>query len=143
MRMNEFKVFAHGPSFDVDAYLAGTKLEFDNVWRRGDQRRYSWVESEHDTSGVEIILGDGYSIPFSEQKQIAMEFLIRRRDELRALAEFDGVQTFILGLQYNVSLKSNAIGFTVSSSARLMWHALDVGLRPTYYVVSDRIGVER
>jgi hypothetical protein len=127
--MNEFGLFAHGEAFDADAYLAETKLRIDYVWRRGDQRRYSCVE---------IALGDGRAVPYFEQGEIAIDYLKSHRDELRALAKFPGVETFILGLQYHVQIGESTIGFSIGPSPLLMWHALDIGVRPTYYVSLDR-----
>lgn len=137
--MNEFRLFAHGKAFDVDAFLKLTSLRPDYVWRREDQRRYSCVESRHTTSGVEFVLGDGLTVPFLEQERIAVAYLEAHRDELRALAQFPGADTFILGLQYRMALESNVIGFCLGPSAQLMWHCLDVGCEPTYYVILDRL----
>lgn len=136
--MNEFRLFAHGETFDVDAFLASTTLRPDYVWRRGDPRRYSCVESRHTTSGVEFVLGDGLTVPFLEQEGIAVAYLKARRDELRALARFPGTDTFILGLQYRATFESNVVGFALGPSAWLMWHCLDVGVTPTYHVTLDR-----
>jgi hypothetical protein len=136
--VNHFTLFAHGQSFDVDAFLNATTLRFDEVWRRGDQPRYSCIESPYKTSGVEVVLGDGRTIPFLEQDGVAIEYLEAHRNELRAVAKFPGVETFILGLQYHVRLEEGLTGFCMGPSPRLMWHALDIGVRPTYYVTFDR-----
>jgi hypothetical protein len=136
--MNDFRLFAHGDLFDVDAFLASTTLRPDYVWRRGDQRRYSCVESKHPTSGVELLLGDGRVVPFSEQEEIAIDYLKAHRDELRALASFPGVETFILALHYRIEIDVGTTGFCLGPSALLMWHALDIGIRPNYYVWIER-----
>jgi hypothetical protein len=137
--MNEFRLFAHGEEFDVDAFLASTSLRPDYVWRRGDQRRYACVESSHPTSGVEFVLGDGLTTPLPEQEASAIAYLEAHRDDLRALASSPGVDTFILGLQYRTALKSNVIGFALGLSAQLMSHCLDVGCEPVHYVTLDRL----
>jgi len=137
--VNEFRLFAHGEAFDVDAFLASTTLRPDYVWRRGDQRRYACIESRHPTSGVDFVLGDGLTVPFLTQEGIAVAYLKAHRDALRALAGFPGVTTFNLGLQYRTAFESNVIGFSLGPSAKLMWHCLDVGCRPTYYVTLDRL----
>jgi hypothetical protein len=137
--MNEFRLFAHGETFDVDAFLAATKLRPDHVWRRGDQRRYyTCIDSPHPTSGVEFVLGDGMTVPFLEQEGIAIEYLKAHREELRALAQFPGAETFILGLQYHTGLEDGVVAFSMGPSPLLMWHALDVGVRLNYYVTLDR-----
>ena len=137
--MNEFRLFAHGEAFAVDAFLASTSLRPTYVWRRGDQRRNACVESSHPTSGVELVLGDGLSVPLPEQEGIAIAYLTAHRDELRALARFPGVDTFILGLQHCTALESNVVGFSLGLSASLMWHCLDVGCEPVHYVTLDRL----
>lgn len=130
--MNEFQLFAHGEAFDVDAFLASTTLRPDFVWRRGDQRQYACVESRHPTSGVAFVLGDGLTVPFFEQENIALAYLKAHRDELQELARYPGVDTFILGLQY--MFENDVMGFCVGPSTQLMRHCLDVGCEPTYYV---------
>lgn len=137
--MNEFRLFAHGEAFDVDAFLASTALRPNYVWRRGDQRSFSCVESHHPTSGVQFVLGDGLTVTFEEQECIAIAYLKVHREELRALARLPGVDTFVLGLQYRAAFESNVIGFCLRPSAQLMWHCLDVGCEPIYYVTLDRL----
>ena len=137
--MNQFRLFAHGETFDADAFFAHTTLRPDYVWRRGDPRRYSCVESRHPTSGVEFVLGDGLTVPSLEQEVIAVAYLQANRSELRALAQFPGADTFVLGLQYRAAFDSNVVGFCLGPSAQLMSHCLDVGCEPVYFVTFDRI----
>jgi hypothetical protein len=137
--MSDLRLFAHGEAFDADAFLESTTLRPDRVWRRGDQRRYSCVASHHPTSGVEFVLGDGLIVPLLEQERLAVSYLKSHRDELRALARLPGIDTFILCLQYRTAFGSNVSEFCLSPSARLMWHCLDVGCRPTYYVALARL----
>lgn len=136
--MNEFRIFAHGEEFNIDAFLETTTLRPDYVWRRGDLRRYSCIGSTHPTSGVEFVLGDGRVVPFLEQEEIAIAYLKAHRNELVVLAQFAGVETFNLGLQYVCELTKNTLGFCIGPSDLLMAHALDVGVSPTYYVTLDR-----
>jgi len=127
-----FELFALGDDFDANAYLLSAKLNFDNVWHRREGGRA--------TSGVGKRLGDGAMMPLSEQQRIAVEYLSANRDPLRELANFPGVTTFTLGLQYNVELKEGLRGFCIGPSPSLMWHCLDVGVHPTFYVVLKRPG---
>ena len=132
--MSEFRLFAHGVEFHPDAYVASAPLKFDGVWRKG--------ESGHDhpkSSGVFKVLGDGLTVPVFEQERIAIEYLSANREVLKALAQHPQVTTFILGLQYRTAFESNVIGFCLGPSAQLMWHCLDVGCEPTYYVTLDRL----
>ena len=132
--MNEFRIFAHGEAFDVDAFLATTSLRPDYVWRRGDQRRYACIDSRHPTSGVEFVLGDGHRLLLPQQETIAIGYLSSNREPLKALARYPGVTAFILGLHHVVELEPSTIGFSLASSAPLMRHALDVGVEVIFYV---------
>jgi hypothetical protein len=130
--MNHFELFAHGVSFDPKEYLASTKLVFDKVWYKG--------EEGHDhpkSSGVGKSLGNGPSLPIFEQERIAIEYLVKNNHELKSLANFPGVTTFILGLQYHIELDESTIGFCMGPSHKLMKCALDLGIDPTYYVTID------
>jgi hypothetical protein len=131
--MNEFRLFAHGVSFDPDSYLADAPLTFDGVWRRG--------ESDHDhpaSSGVFKVLGDGTSLPDLDQERIAIEYLSTNRQGLKELAQYPGVTTFILGLQRQMVLESNTLGIVLSPSAQLMRLCLDIGVSLAYYCTFDR-----
>ena len=137
--MNHFTLFAHGDDFDVDAYLRTTKLTFDKVWRRGDLRGCSdFIQDKHPTSGVEKALGCGWEIPIYEQDQIATDFLEANEEALKHLAQFPGVDTFILGLHRRVDLTSSVCGFCMSASPRLMYVSLRIGIDLTFYVRLER-----
>jgi hypothetical protein len=127
--MNEFRLFAHGVAFDPEAYLSEAALKFDGVWHKGE------AGNDHPkSSGVFKVLGDGRTVPIIEQEQIAIEFLSANRKALKALATYPGVTTFILGLQYHIELCEGTIAFCLGPSARLMSHAVDIGIAPIYYV---------
>ena len=131
--MNQFRLFAHGVAFDPDAYLAEAPLKFDGAWHKG--------EGGHDhpkSSGVFKMLGNGRTLPIFEQERIAVEFLSANREALKALATYPGVTTFILGLEYHITVDEGMIGFCVCPLAQLMAHALEIGIEPIYYVTLDR-----
>jgi hypothetical protein len=129
---NHFQVFAHGVAVDPDACLASTTLGFDGVWRKGE-RGFDHPKS----NGVFEMLGDGRTLPISEQQRIAIDFLSTQRDALRAVAAFPGVTTFILGLQHRAN-KSWA-AFCLGPGPRLMDLALDIGIR-TDVLRDSRVG---
>lgn len=137
--MNHFTLFAHGDGFDVDAYLEATSLSFDEIWRRGDLRGCAeFIQDRRPTSGVEKQLGCGWELPIHEQDQIACDFLEAHERALKHLAQFPGVDTFILGLHYRIELTTDICGFCMSASARLLYFALRIGISPTFYVDLDR-----
>jgi hypothetical protein len=123
-----FHIFAHGDKFDVDAFMAASKFRPDYVWRRGPR----------ETSGIELFLGDGREIRLVDQEDIAIAYLKKNKDELKALAEFPGVDTLILGLVW--ICKPENTGFCVGPSAELMRHALEIGIQPVYYGTIDERG---
>ena len=133
---DEFRVFAHGESFDPQAYLATTPLKFPGLWLKGESK----LPNHPKLSGVFKVLGDGKTVPLLDQERIAIEFLAINRDALKALAQFPGVTTFILGLHYYIELEKHKgiVGFCMGPPPRLMWHALDIGIELTYYVTLDR-----
>ena len=90
------------------------------------------------SSGVFKMLGNGRTLPIFEQERIAVEFLSANREALKALATYPGVTTFILGLEYHITVDEGMIGFCVCPLAQLMAHALEIGIEPIYYVTLDR-----
>jgi hypothetical protein len=129
---NYFKVFALGENFDVDAFVAASSLVPTTVWRRGEPK--GGRGSPYPSSGVVYDIGDGNSVPFLQQEDIAIEFLQKHRDELKALSQFPGVTHLTLGLHYTKRAERNLVGFSLSASQLLMWHLLDIGCHLTNYI---------
>jgi Domain of unknown function (DUF4279) len=121
-------IIAHGERFDVDVFLTKSTLRPDFVWRREAPL----------TSGVEFFLGDGRAIRLRDQEHMAITYLKAHRDELRAIAEFPGVDAFILGLVYIAKLDGSVSGVALDCSRELMLPALDIGITPIHYVTYDR-----
>ncbi|MGO9775565.1 MAG: hypothetical protein ACLQGT_08875 [Terracidiphilus sp.] len=126
-----FHIFALGEAFDVDSFLATSKLHPDYVWRR---------KGNGPTNGLELLLGDAEVIHLPEQEEVAVAYLKAHRDELRALAEFPGVEALNLGLVYRLPL--GATGCAPGPPRNLMLHALDTGVTPHYYVTLEGRQVE-
>ncbi len=136
-------MIAAGRHYDASRGVAFTTFTFPRI--RGEisravararlvRRHYQIAPLTDKTNPRQI------AVPFLEQDSIAVTYLEAHRDELRTLARFRGVTTFILGLQYHrAAFKSNVIGFCLGPSAQLMWHCLDVGCKPVYYVTLNRL----
>jgi hypothetical protein len=88
--------------------------------------------------GVEFFLGDGRAIPLRDQDDIAINYLKAHRNDLRGIAEYPGVDTFILGLPYIAKLNASVMGAALSWPRELMLTAVDIGICPTYYITYDR-----
>lgn len=121
-------IIAHGERFDVDAFLTKSTLRPDFVWRRETPV----------TSGVEFFLGDGRTIALRDQEDMAISYLNAHRDELRAIAEFPGVDAFILGLAYIAKLEPSVSGVALDWPRELMLPAVDIGIRPVHYITYDQ-----
>jgi hypothetical protein len=130
---NHFVLFAHGRDFDVDAFLATTPLAFDKIWRRGEiASACAGVEHRYETSGVEVCLGDGTTLPLREQEHVACAFLRGNREPLRALAAFAGADHRFLRLQHRFEIGSGVVGMTVGPPSCLMRALLETAFVPLY-----------
>jgi|SRR5580692_5487364 hypothetical protein len=118
-----FHIFALGESFDVDAFLEKTALRPDFVWHQ---------LGNGPTNGLEFLLGNSNVSKLSEQEAIAIDYMKAHREELRGLAAFPGVDALNLALIYRV--QPNTTGVCLGPSRALMFHALDTGVSPNYYV---------
>ncbi len=119
-------IFALGKSFDVDSFLVDSTLRPDFVWRR---------MGNGPTNGLELLLSEERAIPLHKQEEIAIAYLKANRDQLRALAEFPGVEGFNLGLVCHLQL--DVIGCAPGPPAILMHYALDTGVSLRYYVTLE------
>lgn len=131
--MNHFSLFAHGPDFQPDEYLAHSSLQFDNVWRRGDPRGCSHNDS-HPTSGIEKFLGDGRALTIYEQDATAVAFLERHQQAIAELSTYPGVESCVLGLHHRLVSSPSLRGFCFSASPQLMGLSLRTGVDLTFYV---------
>jgi len=122
-------IFAHGETFDVDAFLADSTLHPDYVWRR----------EPPNTSGIEFLLGDGRAIRPAAQEELAMSYLASHRQELKKLRCFPGVEYLILGLVRICPVE--ATGIAVTPSVKLLQQADELGIVSTYYVTIDGRGL--
>lgn len=84
------------------------------------------------TNGVELLLDDRKTIKLREQEQISIDCMREHREELRSLATFPGVEALNLGLVYRIT--PNMTGCCLGPSPALMFHALDSGIDPNYFV---------
>lgn len=84
------------------------------------------------TNGLELLLDERKIIKLREQEKIAIDYMKKRRAELRSLATFPGVEAVNLGLAYCIA--PNARGCCLGLPRALMLHALDSGVSPNYYV---------
>ena len=107
--MNYFKIFAHGKKFNVDKFIEISPLKIDYVWKKGDQKRYAPTDipSPHETSGIEIVLGEGTKLNRFEQDAIAVEFMEENLEALKELSAFPGVDNITLGIHFLLELEVN------------------------------------
>ncbi|HWB31553.1 MAG TPA: hypothetical protein VG714_00105 [Acidobacteriaceae bacterium] len=127
-----FHIFALGENFDVDLFLANSDLSPSFVWHQ---------IGNGPTNGIELLLGDSETATLSEQEKIAIEYLKLHREELRRLAQFPGVEKVNLGLVYRLPV--HGTGCCLGPSHALMFHALDSGVSPNYYVTLVDRGINQ
>jgi hypothetical protein len=123
---SQFRIFALGKNFDVEAYLetASAPIQFDDIWHI-DPPTYL-------NSGIEKALG-GDRLTIDVQERIACVFLEENMRELTELSRFPGVDSVNLALYYRVELW---LGWTflVVPPPKLMSLTLKAGVQPNYYV---------
>jgi hypothetical protein len=136
--MNAFAIYASGDDFDVDSFLASSSLVPTRVSRRGELLGGSnSTNSRYANSSLAVELGNGRAVSIPEQESVAIVFLQQHRQELRSLAQFPGVTSLRLGLQYHTVAERNLRGFAMYTSSSLMWHLLDVGCELSHFVSVD------
>ena len=69
---------------------------------------------------------------------MAIEYLSTNQEALKELANYSGVTSFILGLQYQIDLDESVVGFCMGPSKQLMKYALDIGITLTFFVSLER-----
>jgi hypothetical protein len=141
--VNFFTLFAHGKMFDLDAFLSTSPMRPDYTWRSGDRKRYDTTTDAtfdaHITSGLEFVLGDGLSIVYPKQEQIALDFIAANRDGLKTLGNFPGADHYILMFQYESEFQGDYTAGTVWASSRLMRSCLDIGCEIDFLVAFRRV----
>ena len=130
--MTDFRIFAHGKEFDPDACASRSALKFSRLWRRGELKCPDGT-SAYETSGVEILLA-AEQLPFYSQVGIARSFLEENETALQKLGQFDGVETYILGLERTIEHSPGLVGFTVWFPESLMSLSLRIGINLVAYV---------
>jgi hypothetical protein len=134
---NFFTIFAHGKDFDVKSFLHQSSLKVDNIWLIGEQKRNACVNALHETSGLEIILGDGRELTIFEQYEIAYQYLNKNKSQLKQLAQEKGVTTFNLGLHYSIKMEPELVGFCMGAPKQLNSLALEINIDPVFYVYCE------
>ena len=85
---------AHGEDFDVDAFVAASRLKVCAVWRRGEPVFAALQPNgrKHQRSGVNVLASDADFNDFPRQVEEALGFLLDRADEVRRLCAWPGVE---------------------------------------------------
>ena len=127
---------AGGKEFDVERFLAESKLTPFKSWKIGET--HGRGNKTHEFNGFTLIASNA---DFSEvEKQLAESalFLNEHRDALTLLAKFAGVEFAILdfGIHFGSDLACSSIVFPpeLAKAAGL----LNVGLEATFYLVDEK-----
>lgn len=81
-----------GSSFDVDRFMAGSKLSPCKIWHVGEKAGKTRPASV--TAGIHVVTSNADDLP--TQIEQTLEFLRRRRDELLRLRDEKGVDDLLL-----------------------------------------------
>lgn len=123
--MKGFRLHAVGDLFDVDRYLSEYKIDFDSIWHRG--KIYSH-------SGFVKYLGSELEFNLEEQESIAIEYMEKNKDALKALVKWPNVEAVILGISPKILVDTSTVGFCVSFSPSTIAIAAEIGLELAFYV---------
>jgi hypothetical protein len=124
--MNGFRLHAVGEFFDVDLYLSQYSIEYNSIWRRG--------ENLYTSSGFVKYLGNEFKLDICEQETIAIEYLKQNRDALKAVVAGENVEAVILGLSPELQIDSNTCSICLSFPPTLVSLAGEIGLQLAFYV---------
>ncbi len=128
----KFQLVASGDFFDVDGFLATTNLDYQRVFRRGEN-------TTQFNSGFTQVLGNELKLNFSEQVKAAVRFIDEHKDELARLVKWPGVTRLEIILTPQLELRRSiictksysipaplvqacaALGMTVAIAVRMKW----------------------
>jgi hypothetical protein len=123
---------AWGRTFDVDAFVRDSSIEWKDIWRVGEQRLAGLRKgTPHEESGLQLHVAAGDDLP--NLVTAATAFLRNHARELPRLKESHGVECIVIdfGLTFD---RSNAAQFSYLPP-ELLRQAADVncGIEVSYY----------
>jgi hypothetical protein len=124
--MSGFGLHAVGDFFDVDCYLRQHNVDHDSVWHRG--------ENFYTHSGFEKKFGNELEIDDREQELIAIKYLQRHRDALKALVNWENVESVVLGISPSIPIAPNVVSVCLCFSHDLVSLSEEIGLKLAFYV---------
>jgi hypothetical protein len=123
--MSLFRVTAFGHEFDVDGYLATTRLTSAARFRRGSDIGCGG-ENKFPKDGFTVELGDE-GVPLQEQFRVAQKFLEEHLADLYRLRGWPGFESANLGVCVTVGYDVSSFGIMVP--AELVGLAGELGFR--------------
>lgn len=126
MCLNGFRLHAVGDLFDVDLYLSQYSIEYNSIWRRG--------ENLYTSSGFAKYLGNEFKLDIYEQETIAIKYLQQSRHALKAVVEWENVEAVVLGISPELQIDSNTCSVCLSFSPPLVSLAVEIGLQLAFYI---------
>jgi hypothetical protein len=112
---------ASGPDFDVDAFVSGTSLSCDPIWRRGEPRP---LAGPRKTSGFTAVVSE--AAEFNAQVAGAIAFLQDHGPEIARLVAHPGVESVCL--DFSVMWRANMAAQFSHLPAELVALAGNLGL---------------
>ncbi len=98
-RRRFFSFYVEGFELDVDAILRISPFRFDEVIRKGQKKKYSYILQEHyKKSTISKILGDPRELSIPDQDDVTAKFLQKHYKFIKALSDRTDVERLHVGL---------------------------------------------
>lgn len=124
-----------GDEFDVDAFLAGSSIEPDDVFHRGQPGRVLCSKLSP-LSGFAIQITDGFG-RLRDHTEAATEFLREHELELARLSRYPGVAAMCLDFGYERSPDAAVQCDYLPPALLALSGALGIGIELSLYPASD------
>ena len=128
---------AYGKSFDVDGFLAASKLDPYEVYRAGDSRIGSTRNrrKKSNVSGLKILVSEKESL--ADQVSDAVGFLKRNDAELKKLSRHKGVEALVMDVSVVTTDEKAAECYRFPVELLELLSALRIHLELSRYAGSD------
>jgi hypothetical protein len=120
-----------GETFNVDEFLAGSRIEPCKIWHKGDAKSRSGKESPSAGFNADVSVADFDEFP--AQVQDAIRFLRDNHDDLSRLSTAAGVSD--IDLDFGIAIRPETMSKTCLLSPELIQLAgeFKIGIMMSYY----------
>ena len=120
-RRRFFAIYVSGHELDVDTIIAMSPFRFDEVTRKGQQKKYSFIRGDHyKDSTITKMLVDPRELSVPEQDGVAINFIRKHYDYLKTISERSDVDRFHLGLSPTLEIERSTLAIGLCLSKELI-----------------------